>query len=421
MPKTRTSMTLAARSLTCRTRVALAVLLGVCSTAALAQQGGWTVTNLHPQGADASQAWGVSSQTCTGSAQYSHGPNARSTAVLWQNGNSGTWLSLNPAGSDSASARSLAGGQQVGSASVGGRDHAGLWNQTAASWVDLHPAGAMWSSAFGTAGDVQVGTSWFGVEPGHAGLWRGSAASWVDLHPAGATQSSAVAASGNQQVGTAEIGGASHASLWSGTAASWIDLNPPGASESAAYATNGSIQGGSARFGSMHAVIWNGSAESFVDLNPHPHGQDAQSSYVYGMSGTRQVGTAYINGVGHASLWNSTAGSWEDLSLALPDGPSGSETWHHTVATAIWSDGVRTTIAGYGYNLLSLRYKALLWSRESPACAADFNHDGFVDAFDYDAFVEAFESGGMGADFNNDGFADAFDYDDFVTAFETPC
>ena len=56
-----------------------------------------------------------------------------------------------------------------------------------------------------------------------------------------------------------------------------------------------------------------------------------------------------------------------------------------------------------------------------PPCPADFNHDGFVDFFDYDAFVTAFESGDPAADANNDGFLDFFDYDDFVAAFESGC
>lgn len=50
--------------------------------------------------------------------------------------------------------------------------------------------------------------------------------------------------------------------------------------------------------------------------------------------------------------------------------------------------------------------------------AADFNCDGFVDAFDYDDFVTAFETPYSSGDFNGDGFIDGFDYDDFITAFE---
>jgi hypothetical protein len=60
-----------------------------------------------------------------------------------------------------------------------------------------------------------------------------------------------------------------------------------------------------------------------------------------------------------------------------------------------------------------------------PACAVDFNQDGFVDFFDFDDYVACFEGSacppGRSADFNNDGFVDFFDFDDFVLAFEAGC
>jgi len=56
---------------------------------------------------------------------------------------------------------------------------------------------------------------------------------------------------------------------------------------------------------------------------------------------------------------------------------------------------------------------------------ADFNGDGFVDAFDYDDFIRCFEGEGCPvgrtADFNNNGIVDGFDYGDFVVAFESGC
>lgn len=58
-------------------------------------------------------------------------------------------------------------------------------------------------------------------------------------------------------------------------------------------------------------------------------------------------------------------------------------------------------------------------------CRADFNHDGFVDFFDYDAYIQCFEGDGCPegetADANGDGFADFFDYDAFVRLYEGPC
>jgi hypothetical protein len=54
-------------------------------------------------------------------------------------------------------------------------------------------------------------------------------------------------------------------------------------------------------------------------------------------------------------------------------------------------------------------------------CAADFNHDGSVDFFDYLNFVDAFTSTAATADFNSDGTIDFFDYLDFVDAFSIGC
>jgi hypothetical protein len=54
-------------------------------------------------------------------------------------------------------------------------------------------------------------------------------------------------------------------------------------------------------------------------------------------------------------------------------------------------------------------------------CAADFNHDGSVDFFDYLDFVEAFSAGSSSADFNSDGAIDFFDYLDFVNSFSQGC
>jgi beta-glucanase (GH16 family) len=60
-----------------------------------------------------------------------------------------------------------------------------------------------------------------------------------------------------------------------------------------------------------------------------------------------------------------------------------------------------------------------------PACAADFNNDGFVDFFDFDDFSICFSGRECpperSPDFNNDGFADFFDFDDFVSAFNSGC
>ena len=55
------------------------------------------------------------------------------------------------------------------------------------------------------------------------------------------------------------------------------------------------------------------------------------------------------------------------------------------------------------------------------SCAADYNHDGAVDFFDYLDFVGDFTAGQSAADFNSDGALDFFDYLDFVAAFTMGC
>ena len=54
-------------------------------------------------------------------------------------------------------------------------------------------------------------------------------------------------------------------------------------------------------------------------------------------------------------------------------------------------------------------------------CPADFNHDSFINADDYDAFASAFDPGALDADINADGFVNADDFDRFAESFEGGC
>ncbi|MFO0836059.1 MAG: hypothetical protein U0638_13895 [Phycisphaerales bacterium] len=54
-------------------------------------------------------------------------------------------------------------------------------------------------------------------------------------------------------------------------------------------------------------------------------------------------------------------------------------------------------------------------------CAADFNHDGYVNGNDYDLFAEAFDAADHAADFNADGFVNGDDYDAFAARFDQGC
>lgn len=90
----------------------------------------------------------------------------------------------------------------------------------------------------------------------------------------------------------------------------------------------------------------------------HPTG--ASESVAQGANGTQQVGSAIVGGVAHASLWNGTAASWVDLSAFLPPG------FGDNVALGISSDGANIYITGYGFNTVTSRNEALLWTQPIP-------------------------------------------------------
>lgn len=326
--------------------VAMLAGIALCRTAS-AQ---WTVINLHPDGATASQAWGVDGEQQAGGATVDGVPRAG----IWS-GTAASWVDLRPAGDPYSYAFGASGGQQVGRAF----EHAALWSGSAASWVDLAPVGTGSSLARGVGDGQQVGYAYVGsTYHYHASLWSGSAASWVDLNPAGMNRSQAYGVSCGQQVGVAEDGGnIEHASLWSGTHASWVDLHPAGAMASYATSISGGQQVGGASLGGgvYHASLWNGTAASWVDLNP----AGATNSSAEGVSGGLQVGTAYVGGINRASLWNGTAASWVDLHQFLTSDFSASEARgiRHD-ATGVYVVGIAWTTSGYP--------RAVMWI--NPSC-----------------------------------------------------
>lgn len=341
------------------TRAAIATI--VVSSVPAVVHAQWTVTNLHPQG-----EWSASFSLGASSARqvwrivpdggFIGGP--PSYASVWL-GSAGSCVNLHPDGEQWTDSEALGAveHQQVGQVMFINRfghpgmvQRAALWRDTAESLVVLSSNP---SCALATSGINQVG--W--VAPGadsHASLWSGTPESLVDLHPTGTTASIALATAGAQQVGVAD----GHAGLWQGTAESWVDLHPAGASTSRALGTTGMHQVGEAVIGGeLHAGLWNGAASSWVDLNPAGCLGSSASATV----GAWQVGAASQGDGTHASLWNGTAESWEDLSLALPG------SWIDTYATGIWSDGSTLSITGYGVNIDTQRFEALLWSRPIPA------------------------------------------------------
>ncbi|MCE9558979.1 MAG: hypothetical protein K8R88_08510 [Armatimonadetes bacterium] len=259
-----------------------------------------------------------------------------------------------------------------------------------AAWTatNLHPSTATKSYAFNVFGSKQTGYATIGglsrstaakttgtqqvgyVQTGaivNAGLWTGSAGSWVDINPAGAASSFGLGTSGTQQVGQANFAGVTKASLWTGTAASWIDLHPIGATGSGAFAVFGGQQVGYANFGGTNqAAMWTGSAVSWVNLAP----AGSTASQVSEVFENQQVGWATIGGAEHASLWSGTAASWVDLHGSAPAG------FTKTFARGIWRDATKTVICGYGFNGITGRDEALIWTQPGRTVSGHVNSSG---------------------------------------------
>ncbi len=319
----------------------------------------------------------------------------------------------------------------VGGVAVLGGYHAAMWPSGGGTvggvpvWNDLNPAGANASlalcviadgGAVGT-GTTEVGFATFGFLD-HAGMWSGTGAQWTDLHPTGPnwiglTHSHAVACDANQQVGYATIG-TWHATVWSGSASSAVDLHPPGSTRSECAGVSGGVQVGNAIIGGQrHATLWRGTPGSMVDLHP----VQATASVSTSITGPWQAGDVTIAGIHHASIWNGSAATWVDISPALGDG------WGDSFARGIWRDGTTLFVAGEAINTQSGREVAILW-RKTICCPADFDCSGgpvpvsVADIFD---FIGAWFAGDPRADVNGVNGIDVQDIFDFLTAWFAGC
>jgi hypothetical protein len=260
--------------------------------------------------------------------------------------------------------------KQLGYTVVSGVTNAALWTGSSASYQNIHPPGAGRSEA--RAIDINiVGIATYGGE-NHAMMWAGASPStFVDLNPAGAVRSVANDIDNNYTVGSATFSGSPRASFWAtGSSAAWIDLHPSAATTSVAHGIQSSlgtfgVVGTVTYSGSPRATLWTSlSSAATVDLHPSA----ATTSVAVKTFGGMQVGSADFAGRTHASLWNSSASSWEDLSLSLAG------TWTFSQATDIWSDGSTIYISGHGANPSTGQLEALLWTRPipTPATAAIF-------------------------------------------------
>lgn len=283
---------------------------------------GWEVINLHPEGATASSASGISGGRAVGYVTLG----GSTHAALW-NGRSPTdYVDLNPVGCAKSEANGISGNEQVGVAPTG---NAALWHGSSASYSDLGPG-----TAYGCDDGWQVG-----VEANQAALWRGTAESQTNLHPTGSSSSTAYAIADGQQAGEAVTAqGIRHAALWEGNASSFVDLNPGGEwVSSGAHAVENGYQGGyvslSPQIVYTYAALWNGTAGSFVNLSP----EGCHLSWILDMSGRYQVGQANWR----PCIWQGTATSFQYLDTFLPEGyESASPTEVEDTGTDIWVAGV---------------------------------------------------------------------------------
>lgn len=335
--------------------VILTLAVPLCSGHAIAQ---WSVTSLHPPAATSSRAYALGSGGIAGST----GAFLTERAAYWNSASSGGYVDLNPAGASRSTALGASGGQQVGSATFGEVEQAFLWSGSSSLAVNLAPNGA-YSQATAISGSQQVG--WAGVGGRiRASLWNGTSSSWQDLHPYGpggldeeGDNSFAYGVGDGHQVGYfsqyTRTESRYHAALWSGSAASLIDLHPAHALDSFALAVSGTQQVGYAYIGSYtRALLWTGSASSSVDLTP----SGAFNSIAYGVASGYQVGVVD----GRAAIWNGTAATFEDLGAFLP------VTGANSVASGVWSDGTTLFVSGYGAGPSGIDH-AYLWSRPIPA------------------------------------------------------
>ena len=135
-----------------------------------------------------------------------------------------------------------------------------------------------------------------------------------------------------------------------------------------------------------------------------------------------QTGAVCVAVLGGASehgprVWNITMADWTYEADLLDHAVTFMVRWHDSAA-GNETDGV------YKWNTHSSKEGTVaptLTIEFEGGCAADFNHDTFVNGDDYDAFASLFESGDLGADINHDSFVNGDDYDAFASAFEAGC
>jgi hypothetical protein len=340
----------------------------------------YTMIDLTPTGAKTASARGIAGtqQVGTVGLPTTAVPAGVSHAVLW-NGSANGFVDLGI-----GSANALGDGQQVGSAN----NHAALWTGTAQSLVDLNPAAWTQSEATGVAGGQQVGFATrnvlCGAQKGRCGgnggtrieirpfLWFGSASSAVDLTPFGLGYQAGhvLGTDGVRQVGYGQqaLGvnafSGTFAVVWTGTADSAVDLNPPGSIQSQANAVAGGQQVGSGFYPSR-ALLWMGTAESFVDLHPSGYA----SSEANATNSVQQAGVGFV-GDATTLVGHKHALVWTGTAASVVDlnqfMPPG---FTDAAATGIDAAGNIVGWASKGSPDIAANVHAVMWVQGAPSVA----------------------------------------------------
>lgn len=185
-------------------------------------------------------------------------------AVLWNTGPQ-DYVNLSPAGAIDSAVCAIDESGQYGDVTFGDNiPRAAWWTGSAGSFVDLNPVGSEASQIIGARDGLRVGQTVYSGQR-HATVWANNNSTVLDLSPAGSSDSILMDTVASYQTGWTTWGGVDKASFWNSSAGSYEDLHSSlvGYVKSQAYAIqiwNGEIQiFGAAWTGNgneHHAVMW---------------------------------------------------------------------------------------------------------------------------------------------------------------------
>ena len=240
------------------------------------------------------------------------------------------------------------------------------------------------------------------------------------------SQSYGMNTDGSTLVGTADSVGGLRAFRWTNASGS-VNLGTlPGGSYSRgqAVSADGQFVVGNADIatGSPHAFRWRSADSTMQNLGTL---SGSPTGYSYGRAisndGWAVLGQSDSALGDCAFIWTPTLGM-VDLNDYLAARGTNLAGWRITDCRGISADG--TTLVGSG--LFNGEQRAFVVQRLSPitatpACVADFNHNGATTADDIFAFLEAWFAGLPTADVNHSGAADVSDIFAFLALWFAGC